>query len=84
MAGRKLIDGDAQGKHVSFVQVVELVIEQLPRQVSAADIQLRLPEINPLRDGAWTASMTDIAGKFCEKIADASSNLHPYCRAFHA
>lgn len=35
MARRKLIDGDAQGKHVSFVQVVKLVIEQLSRQISA-------------------------------------------------
>lgn len=44
MAGRELIDGDAQGKHVSLVQVIELVIKQLPRQIPAADVQLRLPE----------------------------------------
>ena len=46
MAGRKLIDGDAQGEHVSFVQIVKLVVEQLPRQVSATHIQLRLLELS--------------------------------------
>lgn len=48
MARRKLIDGDAQGKHVSFVQVVKLVIEQLSRQISASDVQSETSEVSHL------------------------------------